>query len=139
MKTFMGRPNGAKNGGRKRRCRDSSPMVVKLSSATNLVMGQVKILKRGEKLDASSPFKELQSHGGCDMAVKEDSSAIEIERFVDVLCCTGRLGPDPSSLPIPTFTSLWKKKKGSSSCSCSSEGIHDPPRRFQAYAPSIGS
>ncbi|XXG59033.1 hypothetical protein AAC387_Pa04g1186 [Persea americana] len=125
MKTLMGRPNGANNGRWKRRCKDSSPMVVKLSSATNLVMGQVKILKRGEKLDPSSPFKELQSDGGCDVAVKEDSSTIEIERFVDdddpaVLCCTGQLGPDPSSLPIPTFTSLWKKKKGSTCCSCSS-------------------
>lgn len=139
MKTFMGRSNGAKNSRRKRRCRDSSPMVVKLSSATNLVMGQVKILKRGEKLDLSSPSKELQSDGGCKIDLKEDSSTVEIEKFVDVLRYTGRLGPDPSSVPIPTFTSLWKKKEGSSSWSCSSEGIYDSRRRFQAYAPSIGS
>eukprot|EP00268_Persea_americana_P017694 TRINITY_DN1856_c0_g1_i2.p1 TRINITY_DN1856_c0_g1~~TRINITY_DN1856_c0_g1_i2.p1 ORF type:complete len:156 (+),score=25.39 TRINITY_DN1856_c0_g1_i2:246-713(+) len=121
------KPKGSSR--RKRWCKDSGPMVVKPPSATNLVMGQVKILKRGEKLDPSSPSKELQSNGGCDMAVKEDYFTIENERFVvddddpPVLCFTGRLGPDPSSLPIPRFTSLWKKKKGVSSCSCSSEGI----------------
>ncbi|XXG59029.1 hypothetical protein AAC387_Pa04g1183 [Persea americana] len=126
---------------KRRRCKDSGPMVVKPPSATNLVMGQVKILKRGEKLDPSSPSKELLSDSGCDMAVKEDYFTIEIERFVvddddpPMLCFTGRLGPDPSSLPIPSFTSLWKKKKGGS-CSRSSKGIS---HCYHGSTPSIGS
>ncbi|XP_020227955.1 uncharacterized protein LOC109809133 [Cajanus cajan] len=66
---------------------DRSGMVVKGPGA-NLVMGQVKILKRGEKL---SP---------------DDARTASDEGFDLVLGSTNRLGPDPSSVPVPGFLAL---------------------------------
>ncbi|QCE13807.1 hypothetical protein DEO72_LG11g805 [Vigna unguiculata] len=65
---------------------DHSGMVVKAHD-TNLVMGQVKILKRGEKL---SPVNTRSSDDGFDLD----------------LGSTNRLGPDPSSVPVPGFLAL---------------------------------
>ncbi|XP_014500886.1 uncharacterized protein LOC106761833 [Vigna radiata var. radiata] len=65
---------------------DRSSMVAKAHDP-NLVMGQVKILKRGEKL---SP---VNTHSSDD-------------RFDLALGSTNRLGPDPSSVPVPGFLSL---------------------------------
>ncbi|XP_027338882.1 uncharacterized protein LOC113852727 [Abrus precatorius] len=75
---------------RRRRLYDGhlSGMVVKGPGA-NLVMGQVKILKRGEKLSLED--------GGTG---RVDSS---YEGFDLVLGSTDRLGPDPSSVPVPGF------------------------------------
>ncbi|KAK7411628.1 hypothetical protein VNO78_03063 [Psophocarpus tetragonolobus] len=65
---------------------DRSGMVVKGPGA-NLVMGQVKILKRGEKLSSN------------DIAGAEEGIDL-------VLGSTTRLGPDPSSVPVPGFLAL---------------------------------
>lgn len=67
---------------------DRSDMVVKGPGA-NLVMGQVKILKRGEKLSPDDPLA-----GSGD------------EPFDLALGSTNRLGPDPSSVPVPAFLAL---------------------------------
>ncbi|KAJ8617577.1 hypothetical protein MRB53_013763 [Persea americana] len=95
---------------RKRRCKDTGPMVVKLPSATNLVMGQVKILKRGEELDPSSPSKDLQSDPLKDSSKSErclDSADICDDGDDDLaLCSTGRLGPDPDLAPKPIRLSV---------------------------------
>jgi len=77
-------PNPYQN--RRRRLYDCDRMVVKAPDA-NLVMGQVKILKRGEKL---SPENTSSSDDGFDL----------------VLGSTIRLGPDPSSVPVPEFLAL---------------------------------
>nr|KYP32895.1 hypothetical protein KK1_046309 [Cajanus cajan] len=62
-------------------------MVVK-GPDTNLVMGQVKILKRCEKL---SP---------------KDTRTTSDEGFDMVLGSTNRLGPDTSSILVPGFLAL---------------------------------
>ncbi|KAK7354407.1 hypothetical protein VNO80_19868 [Phaseolus coccineus] len=81
-------PNSNPCQNRRRRLYDGnrSGMVVKAPVA-NLVMGQVKILKRGEKL---SPENMGSSDDGFDLS----------------LGSTNRLGPDPSSVPVPGFLSL---------------------------------
>jgi len=83
-------PNPSPNPYQTRRRRlhdgDRSGMVVKGPSA-NLVMGHVKILKRGETLSA-------ETRGGDD------------EGFDLVLGSTNRLGPDPSSVPVPGFLAM---------------------------------
>ncbi|CAJ1975573.1 unnamed protein product [Sphenostylis stenocarpa] len=73
---------------RRRRLYDGyrSGMVVKGPGA-NLVIGQVKILKRGEKLN---PENTGSANEGFDL----------------VLGSTNRLGPDPSSVPVPGFLAL---------------------------------
>ncbi|XP_061348184.1 uncharacterized protein LOC133293607 [Gastrolobium bilobum] len=60
---------------------DNSGMVVK-SPGANLVMGQVKILKRGEKLSPDDGLAQKKSEEGFDL----------------VLGSTDRLGPDPETV-----------------------------------------
>ncbi|TKY73070.1 hypothetical protein E2542_SST01817 [Spatholobus suberectus] len=67
---------------------DRSGMVVK-GPGPNLVMGQVKILKRGEKLNPDDGRTDSNEEG-----------------FDLVLGSTNRLGPDPSSVPVPGFLAL---------------------------------
>ncbi|GMJ15845.1 hypothetical protein like AT4G32020 [Hibiscus trionum] len=62
------------------------PFLGSKSPANNLIMGQVKILKRGEDLKKASPKKSVRFE-------KEN-----IDVVVD-LGSTNRLGPDPESIP----------------------------------------
>lgn len=73
------------------RCRDSS--LVDKCPTTNLVMGQVKILKRGEKLSSE------ENHGGIvDSAGNRKARAKSEEDLDLVLGSTDRLGPDPETV-----------------------------------------
>ncbi|KAK7304767.1 hypothetical protein VNO77_42654 [Canavalia gladiata] len=93
-------PNPNYNQTRRRKLHDGdgSGMVVK-GPGVNLVMGQVKILKRGEKLSPEYDRKVLadSTDEGLDL----------------VLGSTDRLGPDPSSVPVPGF--LGKKNGAATS------------------------
>lgn len=77
----------------RRRSGERSTAPAKGSAAANLVMGQVKILKRGEKL---SP--ENSHHGGGVLAVPVENRKARVKSEVDLdlfLGSTDRLGPDP--------------------------------------------
>uniref|UniRef100_A0A5B7BCB2 Uncharacterized protein n=1 Tax=Davidia involucrata TaxID=16924 RepID=A0A5B7BCB2_DAVIN len=60
--------------------------------AKNLVMGQVKILRRGEELKESPAAKDRASEVGEKKAKVEDSDDL-------VLSSTDRLGPEPEMVP----------------------------------------
>ncbi len=64
-------------------------MAPKLSAKNNLVMGQVKILKRGEELTKTTPVQAPEP-------VKKTAE----NRPDPDLGSTERLGPDPQSVPI---------------------------------------
>ncbi|XP_039005113.1 uncharacterized protein LOC120132419 [Hibiscus syriacus] len=91
-KNLFSNPNRSNRANPKRRNRSPTtspppPSVDTKFPATNFVMGQVKILKRGEFPEKRSPRKS-------DRFEKEN---------VDVdLGSTNRLGPDPLSIPIQT-------------------------------------
>lgn len=137
------RPNGKSNGSRRKRvCKDSGRMVPRLPSP-NLVMGHVRILKRGEEFHPSLPSQDLPSDSRCKSANDGSLDSILCNNHDKVPCSTGQLGPDPvlvpkqiqltdlksayagsgfasspspSSLPLPSF---FKER------SVSSEGIDD--------------
>lgn len=89
-------PNPSPNPYQTRRRRlhdgDRSGMVVK-GPCANLVMGQVKILKRGETLSPENPRRAN--------SFDDDDGGFDF-----VLGSTNRLGPDPSSVPVPGFLAL---------------------------------
>ncbi|XXG59047.1 hypothetical protein AAC387_Pa04g1194 [Persea americana] len=97
------KPNGHRR--RKRRCNDPGPMVVKLYSTSNLVMGQVKILKQGEEeLYSFFPSKELQFNGGClDSADICDDDCVGKYHNTEIKL---HLGPEPNLAPKPIRLSV---------------------------------
>lgn len=89
--------NYRKQPNRKRNASPTSPPTVgsKVQSK-NLVMGQVRILKRGEDLKKTAPVKDVR---------------IEKENAEANLGSTNRLGPDPGS--VPTQIRLKESNKSS--------------------------
>ncbi|KAG4991067.1 hypothetical protein JHK87_024524 [Glycine soja] len=85
-------PNPYQTRRRKLHDGDRSGMVVK-GPCANLVMGQVKILKRGETLSPENPRRAN--------SFDDDDGGFDF-----VLGSTNRLGPDPSSVPVPGFLAL---------------------------------
>ncbi|KAE9604532.1 hypothetical protein Lal_00010931 [Lupinus albus] len=75
---------------RSRNCVDRSTVVVK-GPGSNLVMGQVKILKRGEKLPEIAKSDE-------DFDSSSEPVAEICEKFDLGLGSTNRLGPDPATV-----------------------------------------
>ncbi|KDO46783.1 hypothetical protein CISIN_1g029061mg [Citrus sinensis] len=90
----------------------------KTSAKTNLVMGQVKILKRGEELTSTAPFqappvkKSVEKKGQSqiqdpDLGSTErlgpdpESSRVGVASFYAGSACI--TSPPPSSLPLPAF------------------------------------
>ncbi|KAJ1382386.1 Proline-rich nuclear receptor coactivator motif [Sesbania bispinosa] len=76
----------------RRRSSDRSVAPAKVPATASLVMGQVKILKRGEKLSPEN------SHGGLAVAVPAENRKARVKSEEDVdlfLGSTDRLGPDP--------------------------------------------
>ncbi|XP_047327030.1 uncharacterized protein LOC124930728 [Impatiens glandulifera] len=84
-------------------------MVVKLPSK-DLVMGQVKILKRGEKLESGE--EEFVS---C-LDPETETTQNQIKVFESDMIYAGSIGilssPPPSSLPLPTFLSKKSSRLG---------------------------
>ncbi|KAG5012397.1 hypothetical protein JHK86_024658 [Glycine max] len=98
-------PNPYQTRRRKLHDGDRSGMVVK-GPCANLVMGQVKILKRGETLSPENPRRAN--------SFDDDDGGFDF-----VLGSTNRLGPDPSSVPVPGFLALrrnLRKRKGKAAC-----------------------
>ncbi|KAE8665223.1 putative receptor-like protein kinase [Hibiscus syriacus] len=74
-----------------------TPSACSKSPARNLVMGQVKILKRGEYLEKPSPQKSV---------------GFEKENIDVDLGSTNRLGPDPGSIPTQIRLTESNSKSG---------------------------
>lgn len=79
----------------------------------NLVMGQVKILKRGEELASTVPFKEPEKK--------------EVEKKSPDLGSTERLGPDPQSVPTQIRLAGSKNRVGAAPFYAGSAFITSPP------------
>ncbi|XP_059461587.1 uncharacterized protein LOC132190687 [Corylus avellana] len=81
----------------------SSP-AQKASPLKNLVVGQVKILKRGEELTVTSADKENRGEPNLDLGLKErlgpDPTAVPVMFYAGPSTFAS---PLPSSLPLPTF------------------------------------
>lgn len=74
---------------------DRSHTPAKSTAASNLVMGQVKILKRGEKLSPEIPI----SQGGIAVPVVNHKVRVTNEGDLDlILGTTDRFGPDPVTM-----------------------------------------
>lgn len=86
----------------------------KQPSKNNLVMGQVKILKRGEELNAAKPIQ----------APEPEKKAIQKKVEAD-LGSTDRLGPDPGSVPVQIR--LAESKNRSASFYAGSAFVTSPP------------
>ncbi|PIA45688.1 hypothetical protein AQUCO_01600132v1 [Aquilegia coerulea] len=96
----------ARSGGRRKRSpsdsesdrstTSSSSMVVKLP-AKKLVMGQVKILKRGEEID-NNIKKEEQSRSVVETKVVKIAEKSKLKEVSDVFS-NNRLGPEPEMIP----------------------------------------
>ncbi|XP_019198025.1 PREDICTED: uncharacterized protein LOC109191804 [Ipomoea nil] len=105
------------------------------SPAKNLVMGQVKILKRGEQLP--SPSSDTTTTTSSRESSPGSGGVYWNAEEMLVLCSTQRLGPEPetvhkeiklpdlsaflvsplpSSLPIPKFFGTKVKKTGAATC-----------------------
>ncbi|XP_010429096.1 PREDICTED: uncharacterized protein LOC104713622 [Camelina sativa] len=95
--------NGATAAPPRRRKRNptttSQPTVIKSPAAnTNLVMGQVKILKRGEALSA---FNNKENNSSCDVTRRPVSNSKKkmVNNDVDlIVSSTNRLGPEPETV-----------------------------------------
>ncbi|XP_010456089.1 PREDICTED: uncharacterized protein LOC104737580 [Camelina sativa] len=74
----------------------SQPTVIKSPAAnTNLVMGQVKILKRGEALSA---FNNKENNSSCDVTRRPVTKKM-VNNDVDlIVSSTNRLGPEPETV-----------------------------------------
>ncbi|KAK9207845.1 hypothetical protein WN944_000192 [Citrus x changshan-huyou] len=92
----------------------------KTPAKTNLVMGQVKILKRGEELTSTAPFqappekKSVQKKGQSQIQGPDLGS-------------TERLGPDPESVPTQIRLTDSKSRVGVASFYAGSACITSPP------------
>lgn len=119
----LNRPNRTQSNRRKRsppRNQNTSPpsrgavVAPKLSAKNNLVMGQVKILKRGEELTKTTPVQAPEP-------VKKTAE----NRPDPDLGSTERLGPDPQSVPI--LNRLTESKVRVTSFYAGSAFITSPP------------
>ncbi|XP_019084202.1 PREDICTED: uncharacterized protein LOC104707897 [Camelina sativa] len=72
----------------------SQPTVIK-SPAANLVMGEVKILKRGETLSA---FNNKENNSSCDVTRRPVSKKMMNNDVDLIVSSTNRLGPEPETV-----------------------------------------
>lgn len=87
-----------------------SPVSDGLSSKSNLVMGQVKILKRGEALpDLNNNIKPDPAPASAPAPTNTTTTATTFKKLGSgghrnedelILCSTGRLGPDPETVQM---------------------------------------
>ncbi|XP_059635332.1 uncharacterized protein LOC132277495 [Cornus florida] len=106
---------------RRDRSRDEDQTVVVKYPANNLVMGQVKILKRGEELklatdrrfrDEDFVLSSTDRLGPEPETVQKQIRASDL-KVVDGLCSGSALfldSPPPSSVPLPAFFAKKEKK-----------------------------
>ncbi|KAK2659582.1 hypothetical protein Ddye_006115 [Dipteronia dyeriana] len=97
------------------------PVVPKAPAKTNLVMGQVKILKRGEDLSLATAAQKLvsvdlksasavQKPVSAEPEKKKKGGAVVQKRTDPDLGSTERLGPEPGSVPVQIRLSESKNR-----------------------------